>query len=108
VVFLVAAVVLLLMVAERFLLPALRVSMGIDATGRRHLGVLAMLVLAVVLVVLVLIWILAFRPGRFFIPRPWQPRTRTGYVDAWAESGRRMETPPEEEEEGDGGSKFKV
>ena len=40
--------------------------------------------------------LIAFRIGRFFIPRPVAGRKKTEYVDAWAESGRRMGTPPEQ------------
>lgn len=99
IVFLVASMVVVLVVAERFLLPAMRVSIGVDATGKKYLAALAMVVLAIVLVMLVLILVLVFRPSRYFLPRPWQPRTQTRYVDAWAESARRMETPPAEDED---------
>ena len=46
--------------------------------------------------------VLTFRFGRFFFPRATAPRTQTQYVDAWAESARRMQVPKEEESE-DGG-----
>ena len=41
--------------------------------------------------------VLTFRFGRFFFPRATAPRTQTQYVDAWAESARRMQVPARDE-----------
>ena len=45
--------------------------------------------------------VLTFRFGRFFFPRATAPRTQTQYVDAWAESARRVSVPPRDEEADD-------
>jgi hypothetical protein len=103
--FAVAAVVLLFLVADRFLLPAMQMIPGLDASGKKHLGAISRLVLVVVLFSLLALLLLLFRPGRMFLPGKPPPRTRTNYVDAWEESARRMETPPEDEGEKDEGDK---
>jgi hypothetical protein len=43
--------------------------------------------------------VLTFRFGRLFFPRATAPRTKTQYVDAWAESARRMQVPARDEDE---------
>ena len=65
---------------------------------KKQLAAFARLMLAVVLFVLFAGLLIAFRIGRFFIPRPLPGRNKTEYADAWAESGRRMATPPEQAE----------
>jgi hypothetical protein len=45
--------------------------------------------------------VITFRFGRFFFPRNTAPRTQTQYVDAWAESARRMQVPARDEDEDD-------
>ena len=60
--------------------------------------------LIVVLFVLFAGLVLTFRLGRFLFPR--QPTARakpTEYVDAWAEAGRRMKTPGDGDDDGEGG-----
>ena len=63
-----------------------------------HFGRYKIWVAGVILVILVAGLILTFRVGRMFFPRATGPRTRTKYVDVWAESGRRLEVPKEEGE----------
>jgi hypothetical protein len=92
--FLAGSVVLLWLVADRYLIPAVRASHNIDAIGRKELAALSALVLAVVLICLLAGLILIVRPGRFFLPRQHSPRTRTPYVDAWGESAKRIQPPP--------------
>ena len=99
--FLIGAVVIVWLVLEKYLLPAVLASRNIDEMGRKHLAALSSLVLAVVMVLLLAWLILLIRPGRFFLPRKAAPRSRTTYTDAWAESARRMETPPEEDDDAD-------
>lgn len=99
--FLAGAVIILLLVAHQYLLPAIRASHNLDERGRKQLAAVSILVLAVVLVMLVVGLILTIRPGRFFLPRKPAPRMRTSYVDAWEESGRRMDTPPADQTDGD-------
>jgi hypothetical protein len=84
-----------------YLLPALRTFLTArqqgDKTGTAAITATSALLLAVILVILVAGILLTFRIGRFFFPRKTEPRTRTKYVDAWAESGKRMEVPPADE-----------
>jgi hypothetical protein len=67
-----------------------------DRTGQHAITATSALLLAVILVILVTGLILTFRIGRFFFPRKLPPRTKTKYVDVWAEAGKRVEVPPEE------------
>jgi len=101
--FLCAAVAILLLVLERYLLPAARAAKGMDPKGRKQLAALSILVLTIVLVMLLVALILAIRPGRFFLPRRGEPRTRTSYIDAWEEAGKRMQTPQEDSQDESGG-----
>ena len=97
--FLVAFGLIVFLVSDRYLLPALKVAQGVDDKAKRQLVAISSLVLTVILVSMVGAMILLIRPGRFFFPRKSVPRTRTRYVDAWAESGRRLEMPPSEDKE---------
>ena len=97
--FLGAFVVILLLVVNRYLLPAFHAAHGADPIARKHLAAISALVLAIVLFVLLAVLLLTLRPGRFFFPRKATPRSRTSYEDAWSESARRMEVPPEDEDE---------
>lgn len=92
--FLLLFLVLLLVVSHWYLLPALDAYNHADARGRRLLGLHALLLLSLLLVILVLFVVMLFRVGRYFFPGPFRPRTRTKYVDAWAEAGKRMPPPP--------------
>lgn len=96
--FMAGAVAIIWLVLEKYLVPAVMAAHNIDTTGRRQLAALSALVLAVVIVVLLAGLILLVRPGRFFLPRKGERRSRTVYTDAWAESAKRMQTPPEEDE----------
>ncbi len=90
-VFLCAAAALVLLVSHRYLLPALAAAKGADPAARKQLAAISSLVLIAVLVCLLGMLIVLFRPGRMFLPRKTEPRTRTKYVDAWAEAGKRMQ-----------------
>jgi len=87
--------------AYYYFLPATRALMAAkenqDLHGQRAIGATATLLLIVVLLVLVSGIVITFRVGRYFFPRKIPPRTTTRYVDAWAESGKRMATPPADE-----------
>lgn len=98
-VFVITTLLILFLVADRFLLPALAVSRDLDPRAKKQLAAIAALVLTVVLTCLLATAVLVIRPGRFFLPRKSPPRTRTNYPDAWAESGRRMQTPPADDDE---------
>jgi hypothetical protein len=68
-----------------------------DKPGQHAISATSALLMTVVLLILVAGLLLTFRIGRLFFPRNAPPRTKTQYVDAWAESAKRMETPPPEE-----------
>src|SRR5688572_23955690 len=97
VVYLLCFTVLLVVISKMYLLPAMEASRDATPQEKKQLAAFARLMLAVVLFVLFAGLLIAFRIGRFFIPRPVTGRKKTEYVDAWAESGRRMETPPKPE-----------
>jgi hypothetical protein len=98
IIYLAAFVVLLILVSNYYLLPALKASQTPDPEGRKILSAHAAMVMALLLVVLLLGLLMAFRIGRFFRPRPSTPRKPTVYVDAWKESGKRMQVPKDEGE----------
>ena len=102
-IFLGAFTVGLVMLANGYLLPALRAFFEAkqqgDKAGTKAISATSALLLAVILIILVTGLMLTFRVGRMFFPKGAGPRTRTKYVDAWAESGKRMETPGEGAEE---------
>lgn len=86
-------VVLMLGLLVWFIVPGMQVLGDSDAPqgNRAGLSAVASLLLAVLLVTLFVGLLLTFRVRRFFFGDP-QPRQRTGYADAWAESGRRLKT----------------
>jgi H+/Cl- antiporter ClcA len=92
--FLIGFAILIYVISDWYLLPALDAAQGANASEKRTLAAHARLLLAVVLVILVCGIMLTFRFGRFFFPRHREPQGPTKYVDAWQESGKRMQTPP--------------
>ena len=97
--FMLAAWVILFIVSDLYLIPAMRLAQGADGIARKQLAALSALVLAIILTALLAILMLILRPGRFFVPGKSTPKTRTKYVDAWAEAGQRMEIPKDERAE---------
>jgi hypothetical protein len=87
--------------AYYYLLPALRIYYEArkngDKSGMMAIRATSALLLTVLLMILVTGVLLTFRIGRLFFPRNAPPRTQTKYVDAWAESAKRMKTPPDED-----------
>ena len=98
VVYLLCFTVLLIVISKIYLLPAMEASRNASPQEKRQLAAYARLMLTVVLFVLFGGLLIAFRIGRFFVPRPLPGRKKTEYVDAWAESAKRMQTPPAPEE----------
>ncbi len=96
--FLLGFALLIAVVAHWYLLPALSASEHADTIQKRQLAATARLMLAIVLFILIAGLILTFRIGRFFNPRHGNPAAPTKYVDAWAESAKRVVVPPDEEE----------
>jgi O-antigen/teichoic acid export membrane protein len=90
--------IILVLVVNLYLIPAMTAAKDADVKQRHELAAYATLILVVVLFVLFAGLLLTFRIGRFFFPRPpIPPRKPTEYVDAWAEAGRRAPVPEEEE-----------
>jgi hypothetical protein len=101
-VFLALFAVGVVILSHYYVMPALRASLGArqqgDRMGTQAIRATSALLLAIILFILVTGVLLTFRMGRLFFPRKLGPRTRTKYVDAWGESAKRMETPPEDKE----------
>lgn len=95
--FLLGFSLLLVVLIWYYLIPAGEAARDASPPDKAKLRAVSTLLLAVVLFVLFVGLILTFRVGRFFFPRP-HPGTgkpvKTQYVDAWAESAKRMPTPP--------------
>src|SRR2546421_5795968 len=72
---------------------------GISPAEKRTLVAWYRLLLMVVLFILFAGLVLTVRFGRFFFPRKTAPRTQTPYVDVWAESAKRVQIPPDEDDE---------
>jgi peptidoglycan biosynthesis protein MviN/MurJ (putative lipid II flippase) len=102
-VFLLVFTVLLIAVASYVLVPGFQAIQDKKLTPEEKHSLQAWyrLLMFVLLFILFAGLVLTFRFGRLFFPRATAPRTRTQYVDAWAESARRMEVPPREEDEQD-------
>ena len=96
--FFVGAIAIVLVAFYQYLLPAIGAAGSLNEDGRKELAAVSRLVLAVVLVILVAGMLLTIRPWRFFIHRSASSRTR--YVDAWEEAGKRMQAPRDEESGG--------
>ena len=94
--FMAGSAILIVVISKGYLLPALDAAKNAAPAERKALAAHARLLLAVVLFILIAGILLTFRFGRFFFPRQrdGEARKPTQYVDAWAESARRMETPP--------------
>jgi hypothetical protein len=95
--FLLAWAVLIVFVSRYYLYPALRAAGDASAENKKVLSAHASLLLALLLFMLVVGLILTFKTGRFFQPRKRKPAKPTNYPDAWTESARRLEVPPEDE-----------
>lgn len=96
--FLVGAAILIWVVADQFLIPAMEAAQDATVRQKRHLMAWARLLLAIVLVILCVGIILLFRIRRFFFPSPVSKRQKTEYIDAWAEAGKRATAPSADEE----------
>lgn len=97
--FMVGAAVVLVMVIRGYLLPAYEAWSAADPRQRSMLSASSALLLSVVLVVLFVLLIAVFGVRRYFFPTPRMERTKTDYVDAWAESARRAKPIPPDAED---------
>jgi hypothetical protein len=91
--------VLAVVVAYYTLAPGMEAAKDASPQEKRTLVAWYRLLLAVLLFILIAGLALTFRFGRFFFPRSTPPRVKTPYVDAWAESARRMDVPPADEDD---------
>jgi hypothetical protein len=91
--------ILLAYVSKWYLIPAMQAAQ--DATGpeKRTLVAHSRLLLAVILFILLAGILLTFRFGRYFVPRVGEKAKPTKYVDAWAESAKRVSVPPRGDED---------
>ena len=99
--FLLVFTVLLIAVTSYVLVPGFEAIKDPKLTPeeKRSLQAWYRLLMFVLLFILFAGVVLTFRFGRFFFPRTTAPRTQTKYVDAWAESARRMQVPKRDEAE---------
>jgi hypothetical protein len=98
--FLVCFTALIVFVAFYYLKPAMSAAQDADPKQRRDLAAYSWLLMSLVLFALLVGLLMTFRIGRFFFPRSAPPPTKTKYVDAWAESGKRASV-PDQNDEGD-------
>ncbi len=87
---------LLVFVLFYYLKPAGEAWIDATAAQRRGLSAYSWLLMSLVLFALFVGLMMTFRFGRFFFPRSTPSPTKTKYVDAWAESGKRMSVPDAE------------
>ncbi len=85
--------ILISFVAFYYLMPAMDAAIDATPKQRRGLAAYAWLLMSLVLLVLFVGLMMTFRIGRFFFPRSTPPPSKTKYVDAWAESGKRLAVP---------------
>ena len=95
----VGCALLIVLVSRWYLLPALEVFPDATVTEKRQLSAHSSLLLAIILVILLAGILLTFRFGRYFVPRAGERQKPTQYVDAWAESAKRVSVPPRDEDE---------
>ena len=97
-VFLILFTALAMWVAYYAMKPAAEVAQNASPEEKHRIVAWFRLLLAVLLFILFAGLVLTFRFGRLFFPRTGGPRVKTQYVDAWAESGKRLHVPSEDEE----------
>lgn len=90
VVYLLAFAILITVIARWYLAPAVDAATQATPGQRQHLSAYSLLLLAITLMIVLVGIVLTFRISRFFFPRPPAQRTPTKYIDAWAESGKRL------------------
>lgn len=95
--FMIGAAAVIWLAWRLYLLPAYIAWRDASPQQRNLLSASSMLLLALVLIVLLLLLLAAFGVRRFFFRSPLSGRSKTDYVDAWEESGRRMRQPQDEE-----------
>jgi len=99
--FLVGFAALIIFVSFYYLMPAMDAALSAGPKQRRHLAAYSWLLMSLVLLILFVGLMMTFRIGRFFFPRSAPPPAKTKYVDAWAESAKRVSVPDDLDEEDD-------
>src|SRR5437762_2407707 len=100
IVFMLTFAVLIAFVSRYYLIPALSAAKNATPREKRWLMASSRLLLAVILFIIVAGIFMTFRVGRFFFPRYSRPpRSPTQYIDAWAESAKRLQEPDDDVEE---------
>lgn len=89
---------LVIFVSYFYLFPALEAKQTATPQEKKVLAAHSLLLLAVLLFILLSGLILTFRIGRFFQPRRHKRAKPTVYPDAWAESARRVQIEPPDEQ----------
>ena len=97
--FLLVFSIVAVIIAFYALRPGLEAAAKASPEEKQRLAAWYWLLLAVLLFILFAGLALTFRFGRLFFPKDSPQQTQTKYVDAWAESAKRMEVPPEDEGE---------
>ena len=95
--FLVVFTIVALAIAYYAMRPVAQATRDATDTEKRHIVAWFRLLLAVLLFILFAGLAITFRFGRLFFPRAGSPRVKTQYVDAWAESAKRVRLPDDEE-----------
>ena len=93
--------VLITFVAWYYLIPAMEAASGATPPQKQQLSAYSLLLMAIVLLIVFVGIVVTFRVSRYFFPRPPHGRTQTKYVDAWAESAKRLDGtgPPEADDD---------
>jgi len=99
--FLVGFATLIVFVSFYYLMPAMKAALSAGPSQRRHLAAHSSLLMALILLILFVGLLMTFRIGRFFFPRSSPPAAKTKYVDAWAESAKRISVPDRSDEDDD-------
>ena len=92
--------VLITFIAWYYLIPALEAATSATPNQRQQLSAYSLLLMAVVLLIVFVGIVLTFRVSRYFFPRPPHRRTQTEYVDAWAESAKRLDASDSKDDDG--------
>lgn len=95
--FLLAFAVFIVVIGRWYLIPAMEAAMQATPGQKRQLSAYSLLLMAIVLLVVLCGLVLTFRISRYFFPRHASDRSQTKYVDAWAESAKRLEVEPEDD-----------
>ena len=98
-VFLLLFSIFVIVIAYYTVIPGMEAAKDASPQEKRTLVAWYRLLLFVLLFILFAGMVITFRFGRLFFPRAGSQRIKTEYVDAWAESAKRVEVPPADEKD---------